>query len=329
MSVKVSDACSESKLVLSGVPQGSVLGPLLFLVYINQLPSFIRSQCKVFADDLKIYLKLSRDIEREDMSDWNVCQNDIDCLVNAAESWGLTLNCDKCMVMRFQRSHRRNIYPESYFINGSPVPFSDCSRDLGVLVDRDLRFHSQTKSVVGKTSGLCANLLSSTLCRSREFMLALYLNHVRPIIEFGSPVWNLGFLGDLRLLEGIQRRWTKKIEGMDELPYHQRLRELNLYSVKGRLLRADLLKYWKIFHGECGIAPEEMFSLNHRGVTRGHRFKIEHVRCVLECHRRSFAVRCVGIWNSLPDNLVGCDSVEAFKRGLHVFLGSVLFDYVE
>ena len=306
-----------------------LIGPLLFLVYINQLPSFILSRCKIFADDLKIYLKLSRDVQSGGVVSENVCQNDIDCLVDAAESWGLALNCDKCMVMRFQRSHREQTHPQSYYIHGNPIPFSDCSRDLGVLVDKDLRFHSQIRSAVNKASGLCANLLSSTLCRSREFMLALYLNHVRPILEFGSPVWNLGFLGDLRLLEGVQRRWTKKVEGLEELPYDQRLRELDLYSVKGRLLRADLLKCWKIFHGKCGISPEDLFSLNSRGVTRGHRFKVEHVRCELECYRRSFGVRCVSVWNSLPDDLVGCVSIEGFKRGLHVVLGSTLFDYVE
>ena len=67
-------------------------------------------------------------------------------------------------------------------------------------------------------------------------------------------LWNTGYAEDLRKLERVQRRWTKQVEGLGELPYSERLRQLKLYSVQGRLLRADLIQYWRILHGKSSIA---------------------------------------------------------------------------
>ena len=103
MQVSVSGCTSSSKDVLSGVPQGSVLGPLLFLVYINSLPSYIRSKCKFFADDMKIYLKLRRDSCSSLAVDTSTCQRDIDTVHKVTDSWGLRFNLNKCAVLRCQR----------------------------------------------------------------------------------------------------------------------------------------------------------------------------------------------------------------------------------
>ena len=130
-------------------------------------------------------------------------------------------------------------------------------------------------------------------------MMSLYISHIRPLLEFSSSVWNLGYISDLKLLEGVQRRWTKKITGFEDLTYSQRLANLNLYSVKGRLLRSDLIKCWKIFQGKSCINPESLFIIVQGSSTRGHRFKVAHRHCNLEVRRRVFAMRVVQPWNSL------------------------------
>lgn len=162
-----------------------------------------------------------------------------------------------------------------------------------------------------------------------HFMLTLFKSHIRPLIEFGSPLWNTGYITDLRLLESVQRRWTKRIEGMSELPYSERLAALDLYSVKGRLLRADLIKCWAIFHNNSCIHPEDLFVLAPVTGTRGHRFKLAHSYSSLECRKRFFSLRCTNVWNSLPDSVVALESVNAFKAALHTTLGSLLFEYIE
>ena len=83
-------------------------------------------------------------------------------------------------------------------------------------------------------------------CYGLQFMVALFVSHVRPILDYCSCIWNIGYVSDLTLLETIQRRWTKKGVGFNNLSYSERLRSLNLFSIKGRLLHSDLIKYWKI-----------------------------------------------------------------------------------
>jgi len=332
MRVSVSGTSSESRQVKSGVPQGSVLGPLLFLLFVNFLPAYIISECKFFADDLKIYLKVRRSNPTEMALDLSACQRDIDVIVDVARSWGLELNAGKCSVLRFQRGGVRWSEVGSlagYSLDGVDIQFATSSRDLGVIVDSDLKFHIHVRSIVAKAAGLSCNILNSTMCRSREFMMTLYLTHIRPLLEFGSCVWNLGYVSDLKLLEGVQRRWTKRIDGLEDLSYGDRLAALDLYSVGGRLLRADIIKYWKIFHGKSGIIPSDLFTMAPAVGTRGHRFKVAHVRCHVECRKRFFALRCVDLWNSLPDQVVALDTVESFKRGIHGCLGELLYEFVD
>ena len=160
-------------------------------------------------------------------------------------------------------------------------------------------------------------------------MMSLYKTHIRPLLEFGSTVWNTGYCGDLRLLESVQRRWTKQVRGLSELTYANRLKTLNLYSVQGRLLRADLLKCWKIFHGQSAIAPQDLFTPATVTNTRGHRFKVTKLHSTVECRRRFFSIRCINHWNSLPDEVVGAGTVDSFKRLLHLSMGDDLYDYIE
>ena len=154
-------------------------------------------------------------------------------------------------------------------------------------------------SVANKVGGMPSNFLRSTVCRSKEFMLSLYVAHIRPLIEFSSCVWNTGYVGDLKLLESIQRRWTRHIDGLENTSYSHRLAILDLYSVRGRLIRADMIKMWKIFHDKCSITPSDLFVMAPNVGTRGHPFKVFRGHAVLEARRRFFSVRCIDVWNSL------------------------------
>ena len=78
-------------------------------------------------------------------------------------------------------------------------------------------------------------------------MVTIFISHIRPILDYCSTVWNHGYLGDVRRLESVQRRWTSNVTGMEGLSYSERLHKMNLYSIQGRHLRADLIKVWKSF----------------------------------------------------------------------------------
>ena len=190
-----------------------------------------------------------------------------------------------------------------------------------------LKFHHHIRSTVAKAAGVSNNLLKSTLCRSPNFMLKLLITHIRPILEFASCVWNSGFITDLSLLESVQRRWTKKISGLVDMSYEQRLKSLDLFSVKGRLLRADLIKCWKIFHNMSPISPSDLFLPTPITTTRGHCYKLYVTQCSCDARRRFFSVRVVQVWNSLPADVVMSPSINLFKKGLSAHLGDILYTF--
>ena len=326
MRVKVAGALSKSISVISGVPQGSVLGPLLFIIYVNFVVSDINCYYKVFADDVKLYLVL----DRENLVQMSpVFQQDIDTLVNTSASWGLNMNGNKCVAMRFCPSSSdiqvSGVSP--YKIGQEYIAFVQSHSDLGITVDRALKFHSHIIKKVAMLNGLTNNFLTCTLCRDSEFLMNLYISHIRPHLEYGSSLWNLGYLGDSRLIERVQRRWTREVAGLSDLPYGERLRRLDLFSVQGRLLRADLILVWKILNGYCAINPSDIFSFSVAGVTRGHPLKLFLPRSRLEVRHRFFSIRVINIWNSLSHDTVMAETINSFKSCLKGDLGDTLFQF--
>ena len=318
MSVSVSGRLSSPVDVTSGVPQGSVLGPLLFLIYINHISDGLACKFKAFADDYKLYLGYSRKNTELAIGGVQSLQKGLDVVDTVARSWNLGLNSEKCVVLRFYRGRidfEALVPVNQYFLQGRALKFVTAHRDLGVSVDTSLRFHHHIRVVAAKAGGLANCLLRSTVCRSSEFMLPLYVAHIRPLIEYASCVWNTGYCGDCRLLESVQRRWTKNIDGLSDMDYGSRLRSLDLFSVKGRLLRADLIKYWKILHGESEDLLN-MFSLAPRVGTRGHLLKLVPPPRFSDARSRSFSVRCVGVWNGLPAGVVQLTDITHFKQAL-------------
>lgn len=331
MRVSIQGAISSQRSVDSGVPQGSVLGPVLFLIYINHVAAHLSCKFKIFADDLKIFMGIRDPISVTNTVSHDAAryQLDIDCLCRTAKSWGLDMNHKKCTVLRFKRKNH-DVPAPTYHVDGIPLCVTRTQSDLGVVVDDSLKFHDHVQRTAHKAGGLAQNLLKCTVCRSREFMLQLLVTHIRPVIEYCSCVWNTGYHQDVRLLESVQRRWTKKIEGLQDMDYGSRLRALDLFSVQGRLLRADLIQYWRILNGKSVIEPDDLFlRFPASSRTRGHRLKISHRRTQTEARRRFFSFRHVDEWNCLPEAVVMSLSLSSFKSSLALTLGDKLFRFLE
>ena len=327
MRVRVNGVLSEPVSVASGVPQGSVLGPLLFLIYVNYVIYDIPCFSKVFADDTKLYLGYSRDVSNPSVASFQQC---IDKLVNESISWGLRMNASKCVVMRFcSNSPTITVTgPSPYNILGNQIYFVPSHSDLGVVVDRNLKFHSHINRKAAMANNLTTNLLSCTICRDKDFLMNLYMMHLRPLLEYASSLWNLGYVGDLRVLERVQRRWTRSVTGFEDLSYGERLRRLDLFSFQGRLLRADLILVYKILHQKCAIDPVDVFLLREDGTTRGHDLKLFKPRTRLETRKRFFSVRVIDLWNNLSNDTVTSESVNQFKANLKHDLGALLYEFV-
>ena len=157
-------------------------------------------------------------------------------------------------------------------------------------------------------------------------MLTLYVSHIRPIMEYGSCVWNVGYLEDDRRLERLQRKWTREIDGLTGLDYVCRFKKIGSYSIKGRLLNIDLIQIWKAIHSDVDVGLSDIFEYPRNTHTRVHTYKLSIPLCQKEVKKRSFALRCVNIWISIPAETMASNNVETFKAQLDRFLGDSLYE---
>ena len=178
MRVKVGDRYSSSTVVGSGVRQGSVLGPLLFLLYINHVVSDLSCHFRIFADDIKLYLSLGGDQLDEGVA---ALQRNIDLLVQTSQSWNLTLNHSKCVVIRFTARNSPLVHTglAPYTVGGQHIRFVESHSDLGITIDRNLKFHDHIRRRVAVAGALTTNLLSSTLCREASFCYLQFLSSLQ------------------------------------------------------------------------------------------------------------------------------------------------------
>ena len=314
--VRVEESCSSWEKVLSGVPQGSVLGPVLFLTYINDLPLVVQDQfVKLFADDAK----LDRCVAT--VNDSRILQCSLDNVTNWSEEWALRMNAAKCKVLHLSRG--KTIQKYEYFMNTNKGRVSlqevECEKDLGVYVDEKLTFeHHVSKSI--KT----ANKVTGIICRNfrnmgKDVFLNLYKSLVRPHLEYGSVVWSPRFINDQKRIEAVQRRATKLAPNVADLSYPQRLRYLGIPSLQYRRIRADMIQVYKIMHGIDRIDSGLFFEESNTSRTRGHRFKISKVRCKTSFRKAVFSQRVVDDWNALPDTVVEAPNINCFKTRLNSF----------
>ena len=157
-------------------------------------------------------------------------------------------------------------------------------------------------------------------------MISLFISHVRPYLDYCSSVWNVGYLGDMRRLESVQRRWTREVVGMSDLSYEQRLRGLELYSIAGWLLRADLVKIWKLLRMGCLESLQDLFQVSRLESGRGHSLRLAMPRCRSEVMRRTLMARRVSVWNLLDAAVVEVNTVDCFKRRLDATMGSTFYE---
>jgi hypothetical protein len=309
--VSINKEFSGWKNVTSGVPQGSVLGPVLFLIYINDIDCDLVSKFKKFADDTKL-CKGVKNIE-----DVVSLQNDLDKLHQWSEDWQMQFNVDKCSVIHVGRNNKQNIYK----LGDKNLRSSESERDLGIIVDNSIKFSEQCSAVIKAANSMLGLIRRTIMCKSKEILVRLYKALVRPKLEYCIQAWGPYLKKDIYGLEKVQRRATKMIRECKGQDYKTRLIKTGLISLEDRRHRGDLIQTFRLIKGIDKVDFNDFFELvSNANRTRGHRFKIVKKRSRLELRRNFFSQRVVNTWNNLPTSVVETDSVNCFKNRLDSFL---------
>ena len=143
-----------------------------------------------------------------------------------------------------------------------------------------------------------------------------YKTYVLPILEYCCTIWSPSKLGDIDRLEDVQRYFTKRLDGLWDLSYENRLIVCSLRSLELRRLLNDLILCFKIVHKLISLSFSDLFELDPNQRTRGHNYKIRLPLCKASRRQNFFAVRVVSAWNALPSILVNAESVNCFRKGV-------------
>ena len=296
---------SSLETVTSGVPQGSVLGPTLFNLYVNELPELVQSQIKLFADDAKVYQKIST------QEDFEILQSDINHLCDWSECWLLDFNTQKCKVMHCGSGNPRM----DYHMRGQVLQTTDAERDLGVTVTSDLKPSTHCQRAANRAMMALRLLRNAFDSLTVQNFKGLFSTYVRPHLDYCVQAVGPQAAKDIELLEKVQQRATKLVREVRHLPYPERLSRLEVPSIKKRLQRGDMIETYKILTGKVNVRREKFFSLR-RSHTRGHHLKIDKKRVTHQARLRFFSQRVVNGWNSLPSEVVSANTIQAFKAKL-------------
>jgi hypothetical protein len=311
--VRIQNTLSKSVLIKSGVPQGSVLGPVLFVIYINELsnlfPDSVKS--KYFADDAKMYSEIRCNADLDNF------QKSLDVLSTWANSWQLSIAVNKCCTMNITSNNKLNFDSERCnSVDDVALNNVDLIRDLGVLVDSKLKFNAHIAKIVSTAKQRSSLIFRAFLTRESKFLIIAYKSFILPLLEYCSPIWSPHSVGDILLLEGVQRGYTKRIPGLENMSYDARLKALDMITLELRRLHFDLTFCYKLLNGLIGGVPDNYGLVLSTRKSRGNSFKLVINNSRVDARKYFFSSRICEPWNSLPDCVVLSDNVNLFKRQL-------------
>ena len=224
--------------VTSGIPQGSILGPILFTIYINDLPD-VQNIAKLFADDTKLYAVMKEEEQQISL------QNDIDSLLKLSDRWFKILKFNKSKCKHVHLGPNANI---KYKMGESEIQQVTEEKDLGIIIDDKLKFKQHINQQTKKANQRLGMIKRSFDFMDKDIFLTLFKSIVRPHLEYGNSVWSVIYKKEAIQLENVQRRATKQIKNIQHKTYTQRLKYLGLPSLQYRRLRADMVETYKILN---------------------------------------------------------------------------------
>ena len=312
-------------MILSGVPQGTVLGPILFILFINDLDHCVKhSTVRFFADDTRISKQISSE------NDVELLQNDLNSVITWSRDNNMVLHEDKFNLIIHKHQPKSTIYElpfvsetMTYHIsNGSSLSPVSSLKDLGIIVSADLSWSTHISTIVSRSRSILSWVFSVFRTRDITTMMTLYKSLVRSHLEYCCPLWHPSSMRDIKLIEGVQRSFTSRIYGVQHFNYWERLKALGLMSLQRRRERYIIIQMWKILHTICPNDVNVQFKPPSR---LGVKAKLPALDRNSSQHHQSlydFSFGMLGprLWNCLPKHISQIADLDMFKQDLTKFL---------
>ena len=316
---------SEEQSVLSGVPQGTVLAAILFVIMISDIDENVKNSIvRLFADDTRI----SRKIESEE--DKVLLQKDLDIIYDWANKNLMKFNEGKFEQM--SHGENKNIKIEPYKTqSGNEIKIGETVKDLGITANSNLLFREHIDNIVTSSKIMSGILLRTFSTRQEAPMMRMFNSYIKSKLEYCSIVWSPWHQNEINKLERIQKNFTSKIHGLDQLDYHERLKKLNLYSLERRRERYLIINAWQQIEG----ITENILGLKARRIGRSRRIKTTTIPLVTNGKRikernrtlihNSTTRKMERLFNVIPQSLrnITDTTTETFKRHLDKWLESI------
>ena len=326
--VVVNGVHSESAKVLSGVPQGSVLGPLFFLLFINDLEDVVQhSRVSFFADDTRVSRRINY------AKDSQLLQADLYSILKWSRCNNMKLHEQKFELLNHFHNTKAPLselpfHAETLFYKVSdevtlhPV---ENVRDLGVKVSSDMRWSKHVGEMVAKARSKLSWVLSVFKTRDRVVMITLYKSLVRSLLEYCCPLWDPVKTTEIQLLEGVQRTFTSRLGGLYDMDYWERLSHLKLMSLQRRRERYVILMMWKTYHNVVPNSCNIKFVETTRNGTKAVVPSLSKSSSMRNqtLYDSSFAVRGPKLWNKVPSDVKAERTFDSFKTSLSKFLALI------
>ena len=302
--------CSMEVPVTLGVPQGSVLGPILFLAYINDLPDKVKSQVRLFADDTTAYLAITK------LSDSDQLQADLDILQEWELRWDMQFNPSKCQVIHITRLH--SPIPTEYTLHGENLEVVDCARYLGVDIAHDLSWKAHVNRITNNANKSLGYLRRNLRSKNTALRENAYKAIVRPQLEYAAPVWDPHNKVDIQKIESVQRRAARWVLG-DYSTYASvtdMIGQLGWRTLEQRRTDSRLVLFYKIIYGYVAIPlPSYVIPLTRASRT-SHPLAYRQISTGTKYYKYSFYPLTVVQWNSLPVSVATLTDLDRFKRAV-------------
>ena len=301
---------SEFVSVDSGVPQGTVLGPLLFLLYINDLPQSVRSSVHLFADDCHIYKTISS------LDDTITFQRDLDSLHEWGSRWGMSFNVTKCNIMRLAWS--RQPITKFYTLGGEIIQEVNQAKYLGVMITSELGWSTHIDIISNKANSTLGFLRRNLKYCPRGLKETAYMSLVRSKLEYCASIWDPHLAKDIDKIERINRRaarfvsndyrWRSSVTSM--------LQDLGWRNLASRRKDTRLALFYKIVHQLVAVSTDDILIKADSRLRSNHKHKFKTIRTSSASYKHSFYPRTIIEWNALPQNIAEAPSLASFKHSL-------------